>query len=375
MNSPPAIFSRDETRALHDRSWMAGATVFAFDFAGFLAASAGAAVWDSWVARGASAILAGVFTGALLVVGHDACHHALTPFRLLNRFLGTLAFLPSLHAYSLWDLSHNRLHHRYLNRRGKDYAWEPLTPDEYARLSVWQRLRYRLYRTAAGHFFYYLVEIWWRKIFYPRSAEIGGYAREYRLDLAAVTVWMIAWPAALVGLRFVATGFVPTAGDAVQTVFVSALLPFLVFNVVNSSSLYLQHTHPGVAWYREEDDVDPETIQIRSAVHLILPWLPDSQYHRIMHHTAHHLRPGIPCYRLKESQALLESRRSEVIVERYTPGYHWRTLATCKLFDLDRRCWTDYDGVPTGPSIPFPIKQPEPNSPTADLPPAATRLN
>ena len=46
---------------------------------------------------------------AMFVIGHDACHQALTPRPWLNKLLGRIAFLPSLHSYSHWDWGHNGL--------------------------------------------------------------------------------------------------------------------------------------------------------------------------------------------------------------------------------------------------------------------------
>jgi omega-6 fatty acid desaturase (delta-12 desaturase) len=70
-----------------------------------------------------------------------------------------------------------------------------------------------------------------------------------------------------------------------------------------------------------------------------------------MEHTAHHMRPGIPLYNLDESQTLLEEHFPEIIVQKWSPASHLDTLARCKLFDLDRRCWVGYDGMPTTPMV------------------------
>ncbi len=66
-----------------------------------------------------------------------------------------------------------------------------------------------------------------------------------------------------------------------------------------------------------------------------------------MDHTAHHLRPGIPCYKLPQGQKTIEDRTPGVIVHPWSPRSHRNTLERCKLFDLNERCWTDYAGVPT----------------------------
>jgi omega-6 fatty acid desaturase (delta-12 desaturase) len=65
----------------------------------------------------------GMAIGMLFIIGHDACHNAFTVSTRLNQVIGRLAFLPALHSFSLWDLAHNRTHHRYNNIRGIDYVW------------------------------------------------------------------------------------------------------------------------------------------------------------------------------------------------------------------------------------------------------------
>ena len=68
------------------------------------ATAAGPAAW-LW------GLLAGVATAMLFVLGHDACHGSLTPSPRLNRWIGSLAFLPSLTPFSAWELGHNQTHH------------------------------------------------------------------------------------------------------------------------------------------------------------------------------------------------------------------------------------------------------------------------
>ena len=67
----------------------------------------------------------GLVIGMIFIAGHDACHNSYTARRWLNQIIGRIAFLPSLHSFSQWDLAHNQLHHRYNSVRGWDEVWEP----------------------------------------------------------------------------------------------------------------------------------------------------------------------------------------------------------------------------------------------------------
>jgi len=259
----------------------------------------------SLVLKASFAIVAGVMTSLLFVVGHDACHHSLTSRRWLNRLIGTVAFLPCLHAFSLWDPGHNRIHHRFTNRRGRDYVWEPLTYPEFVALSGFQKLKYRFFRTAAGHYWYYLCEIWWKKMFFPRRGEIGRYTNENVIDHLVLSAWMLVWPSTVMVLTWVFSGRTAGAYALGLSVLVCCVVPFLIFNLLTSSVIYLHHMHPNVGWVSADARVDVHRLQLLSSVHVVFPYYTNLVFHRIMEHTAHHVRPGIPLYNLDEGQTLL----------------------------------------------------------------------
>jgi omega-6 fatty acid desaturase (delta-12 desaturase) len=278
------------------------------------------------------------------MLGHDACHQSLTPNRRLNRVLGTIAFLPSLHQYSLWDLGHNRIHHRYTNQRGLDYVWEPLEPAEYAQLPALKRWQYRFYRSPIGHLAYYPIEIWWRKMFLPRPSEIGGYRSAYVWDAVLVGAWTAIGPALLLMLR--RYWFGPEPWTALASVLVWGwAVPLLGFTLGMSTVIYLHHTHPSVVWTKPggEAEAASSAAQITGAVHVVLPAFLERTMHHIMEHPAHHARPGIPLYRLADGQAVLEARHADSIVQPWSLAFHLDTLRRCKLFDLQQRRWVGFD--------------------------------
>src|SRR5207248_10736227 len=140
-----------------------------------------------------------------------------------------------LHPYSLWDLWHNRVHHRYTNIRRRDYAWEPLTPAEYGGLSESEQRRYRFYRTLPGHVWYYFMEVWLPKKCFPRARLLGGYRTEHVLDLLTVSLWCAAWPLAAVLTTLWATGGVLNVADGSRIVALACVAPFSIFQAVFST--------------------------------------------------------------------------------------------------------------------------------------------
>ena len=64
-----------------------------------------------------------------------------------------------------------------------------------------------------------------------------------------------------------------------------------------------------------------------------------------MEHTAHHVDMGVPLYRLKEAQALLEKKLAgHIVVQPFSWRWYADTVRRCKLYDFDARCWTDFSG-------------------------------
>jgi omega-6 fatty acid desaturase (delta-12 desaturase) len=53
-----------------------------------------------WVKVFAS-LVAALWIARLFVIGHDACHGSYTPNKTLNKWIGRIAFLPSLTPFSL----------------------------------------------------------------------------------------------------------------------------------------------------------------------------------------------------------------------------------------------------------------------------------
>src|SRR5829696_6339862 len=130
----------------------------------------GAAAWF-WGAA------AGIATAMLFVVGHDACHGSLTASPTLNRWIGSLAFLPSLTPFSAWELGHNQTHHVYTNLKPLDYVWTPFSKAEFDALPGWRRLLEHVYRSAPGLGLYYGLEVWWKHLFFAREGPDGRMRR------------------------------------------------------------------------------------------------------------------------------------------------------------------------------------------------------
>jgi omega-6 fatty acid desaturase (delta-12 desaturase) len=328
---------REILSAYYHRSTLLAFTLLAFDVALFVAG-------QYLVLRGGSpglALAGGALTTLaivrLFIIGHDACHQSLTDHAGLNKVLGRIAFLPSLTPFSLWRVGHNVVHHGFNNLKGRDFVWEPLDPAEFRALTPRRRRRERMYRSAFGPLPYYLIEIWWRKLYFPGRGNAPGNRPEFFWDSLLVSLFALAWLGWLVALS-VAAGPLHVAFVLV----VGGVVPFLIWNWTVGFVVYLHHTHPGVVWYADKGSWLKAQGMLHGTVrYRVRPWW-NWLLHNIMEHAAHHLDARIPLYRLKAAQARLAELVPDIPVMELSLGTYWRTVRECKLFDFEAQRWVRF---------------------------------
>jgi acyl-lipid omega-6 desaturase (Delta-12 desaturase) len=302
---------------------------------------------ESWWVRVCAALVAGLWIARLFVIGHDACHGSYTPSQKLNGWIGRIAFLPSLTPYSLWEVGHNLAHHGFTNLKGRDYVWTPFSPNEFASLSWIRRRLERVYRSGVGQGVYYMVEMWWKKLMFPSRKHVNHRRFAYTFDGLLVSAFALAWIGGLV-----AWGLYSGKSIIVLLAF-GFLVPFLVWNCLMGFVIYVQHTHPRVAWYERRDEWSANAGYATTTVHVKLMRPLDGLIHYILEHGAHHVNMGIPLYRLKEAQARLSATLDERLnAEVFSWRYYWNTVRRCKLYDFAQHVWMDFDGrITSSPSV------------------------
>jgi len=333
------------------RSWLvplaARSTAYALalvvvDLVLFVACLAAAIVAGSAWVQALAGVLTGLVISRLFILGHDACHQSFTPHRGLNRWLGRLVFLPSLTPYSLWEVGHNVVHHGYTNLRGFDFVWQPLSLDEFRAMPRWRRGLERVYRSGWAPWLYYLVEIWWRRMFFPNRATMPTRRAVFMWDGLLVSAFALAWVVGLVAAAI-------ASGQSVAWLLaVGFVLPFVVWNGMIGFVVYVHHTHPGVAWYEDKAAWSASQPFVSTTVHLTFRSTMGTLLHHIMEHTAHHVDMSVPLYRLKRAQALLESRLAgAIVVQPFSWRWYTDTARRCKLYDFEAHRWTDFAGRPS----------------------------
>jgi omega-6 fatty acid desaturase (delta-12 desaturase) len=291
-----------------------------------------------WIKVFAS-LVAALWIARLFVIGHDACHGSYTPNKTLNQWIGRIAFLPSLTPYSLWEVGHNLAHHGFTNLKGRDYVWTPYSPNEFAKLSRMRRALEHVYRSGVGQGVYYMIEMWWKKLFFPGRKHVTTRRTSHVVDSSLVAIFGALWIGglALWGAR--------TGISIVSLLIFGFAVPFFLWNCLMGFVIYVQHTHPRVAWYERRDQWSANAGYATTTVHIKLKRPFDCLIHYILEHGAHHVNMGIPLYRLKEAQARLTATLDERLnSEAFTWRYYWNTVRRCKLYDFAQHYWTDFDG-------------------------------
>jgi omega-6 fatty acid desaturase (delta-12 desaturase) len=257
----------------------------------------------------------------------------------LNKWIGRIAFLPSLTPFSLWELGHNLAHHGFTNLKGRDYVWTPFSPGEFEKLSRMRRTLERVYRSGVGQGVYYMIEMWWKKLYFPARKHVNTKRLSHTFDSLLVTIFGILWVGGLVvwGLY---------AHRSIWSLLIFGFgVPFFIWNCLMGFVIYVQHTHPRVAWYERRDEWSANAGYATTTVHVKLIRPLDGLIHYILEHGAHHVNMGVPLYRLKEAQARLTSTLDERLnSEVFTWRYYWNTVRRCKLYDFATHVWMDFDG-------------------------------
>ena len=341
---------RSHLKPFRDRPVHAAVLRVAIVWAVYGGAFYGIVATRQWPVRLALSLLAGIGSGSLFMMGHDACHGSFTRVRALNQLLGRIVFLPSYHAFAPWELSHNRIHHVYTNLKGKDFVWTPLSKAEFDALSLPRRVLYRACRTPLGLALYYPTDVWATRILFPRARFVDRPRVVYALD----SLLVVAFFAAQLAVTLAASG--GRWADWAATAFFAIGVPWAIFSWLIGFVIYFNHTHPDVPWFDERAQWSGWTGMIHGTVRLRFPAWTALFASNIMDHVAHHVDPLIPLVRLPEA-----SDRIEALLPGRTVTQGWSiaalrgVMARCKLYDYRAGCWTDYAGRPTAtPRAPAP---------------------
>jgi omega-6 fatty acid desaturase (delta-12 desaturase) len=220
----------------------------------------------------------------IFILFHDCTHGSFVSSPRWNRNIGYLCGIITFTAFHDWRRSHAGHHITAgdLDRRGMGDI-TTMTVDEYRSAKPLQKLAYRLYRhpfvlLGVGPLYYFML----RNRYPSPGAKKIDFISVICTDLALLGILVTA--SLTTGLR----------------TYIMIQLPVLTMAATLGIWLfYNQHQFEGVYWSRH-DEWDPWKVAMEGASYYLLPrplqWVTGN----IGFHHVHHMRPGIPNYRLQE---------------------------------------------------------------------------
>ncbi len=256
-----------------------------FPFLGIWALAWWSLQLSGWVAFSLAVLNAG-FLVRLFIIQHDCGHGSFFANRHLSDWTGRALGVLTLTPYDVWRRSHS-MHHATagnLDRRGIGDVLT-LTVAEYAALTRWGRLCYRLYRNpfvlfGLGPMFLFMLQNRLPFGFMNEGARYWTSAMGTNAAIA-VAVGLILWFGGLMPVLLV---FLPT-------VLVAASAGVWLF--------YIQHQFEDTHWDREQD-WHLHSAALEGSSHYVLPPVLRWFSGNIGIHHVHHLYSRIPFYRLTE---------------------------------------------------------------------------
>ena len=280
---------------------------------------------SGWL-RVAAVVPSAAGLATLFVFGHEAQHLHFSGRKRLDAFLSYVALLPTWHAVRVVTYAHVKLHHRYTNVRGLDPQWEPFGKREYDALPRYRRALERLYRSWWGFGLYWTLQVVIRLGLDPRGPLSNRLKpRDYALDRAIAVGFAAANVALWIALApYLELPWLATLGFYIGSV--------LLAHWVIGFATYFQHTGPGVHWYATPAEWSFYGAQITGTQDFFLG----------IYHHAHHVDMTIPACHLGDAQRALTDAfpRAKFVAVREMPSI----VRRCKLYDCERRAWTDFAG-------------------------------
>jgi len=268
----------------------------------------------------ALAILNGLILGRIFIIQHDCGHRSFTKNQTANDIIGTICSVLTFIPYQYWAKSHS-FHHAHNGQL--EYSdigdIECLTTDQYAVLSLKQKIWYRIYRNpfylfTIGGFIYVVV--------YNRFAFLNiDYFKKVRKSVTiskAMFIGVYVFFSWLLGpTRFLVVQFVN----------------LLFFGTYALWFFYIQHQYEHI-YKSGKENWNYVVSAVKGSTYYDLPgvfhWLTGN----IGYHHIHHLAPTIPNYNLPKCN------RENPIFEKHTNVItFWQSLKTVQanLWDAQRQ--------------------------------------
>lgn len=299
-------------------------------------------------------VVVSLICGKFFVIAHDAAHGSFAPSRAANNAIGRVSMAAAFHILDPWKYGHNYLHHGFTNLRDKDFVWRPLSKREYDSAHLTRRLLERIYRHHSGVGFcpYYLIEILFKRMLWPRPGAAGAKASGAVDFVVSYSMWSLVIIFLVFGKLLIDGRMDDEAAIAVNMIcgFVGPLL-YVCWAI--GFVVFFNHTHPEIPWFASRDRWNHWDAQLHCT--LYVQFLGISEFllpSEVMNHVAHHVDTKIPVRHLRRAQEdFYRANPGLVKTTEWSSSMQHDIMSRCKLYDYGRNQWMDFNGDPTGPCL------------------------
>lgn len=261
----------------------------------------------------------------VFIIFHDCTHYSFFKSRKANDVLGVVTGILTLFPYHQWQHCHT-VHHATsgnLDKRGVGDIWV-LTVEEYAALSTFGRLKYRLYRNpfvmfGLGPIFTFGIQ--------NRFNRKGAKLKE-RLNVYFTNVAVVGWIALLCSL----VGWQSFLLIHGPIFYLSGMAGIWLF--------YVQHTFED-SYYEHDEEWEYVLAATEGSSFYKLPKVLQWFTGNIGYHHVHHLAPKIPNYELETAHENVEPLKHVPTVSLATS----LTSLKFRLWDEDQKRFVGYREV------------------------------
>jgi omega-6 fatty acid desaturase (delta-12 desaturase) len=242
-------------------------------------------LWDLsvlWVVS--LAILNGLLLGRIFIIQHDCGHKSFTSSQKWNDIIGTICSVCTIIPYKYWAKSHDFHHAHNAQLETSDIGdVECLTTEQYAALTPFKKIRYRVYRNP---FYLFIVGGFIYVTVFNRFAFLKtGYFEKVRNNVTYNNIFFLA---VYVALAFILE---PKKFFGVQ------FINLFFFGTYALWFFYIQHQYSDVYKHGKEN-WNYLLSAIRGSTFYNLPKIGHFLTGNIGYHHIHHLAPTIPNYNL-----------------------------------------------------------------------------
>lgn len=264
-----------------------------------------------------------IFTGTaltgLFVIAHDCGHRSFAKRRWVNDWVGHILMLPLIYPFHSWRILHN-YHHVHTNELLVDNAWQPWTPENYAKASP---LLQAVYRALRGWFWWLASIAHWAQIHFDLSQFSPRDRNKVKVSIAAVLLF--------------AAVFFPTliATTGIWGLVKFWLLPWLVYHFWMSTFTLVHHTAPDIH-FRPTEVWHAANAQLAGTVHCRYPRWVEFLCHDINVHVPHHISVAVPSYHLRMAhKSLVQNWGNHIHENQFSWALLKKIVNHCHLYHPD----------------------------------------